>query len=156
MLFRLLVGSWCWSVALLLPNILPVAGVLGTMGWLGLPIDLATAMTGSVALGLAVDDTIHMALGYRHHRERRMGVEESLAATLATSGTGLRLTTIVLMAGFGLLGLSSFAPTRHFGLLTCLTLALALIADLVLVPALIRVLERRRAPQGGIPQVVPQ
>jgi len=142
LLFRFLLGSWCWSGATLLPNILPVVGVLGTMGWLGLPIDLSTAMTGSVALGLAVDDTIHMALGYRHHRERRMGVEEALAATLATSGTGLRLTTAVLVAGFGLLGLSSFAPTRHFGLLTCLTLALALLADLVLLPALIRLLER--------------
>jgi len=72
-----------------------------------------------------------------------MGVEAAMAATLATSGTGLRLTTVVLIAGFGLLGFSSFAPTRHFGLLTCLTLALALISDLVLLPALIRLLERR-------------
>jgi predicted RND superfamily exporter protein len=145
-LFRSLLGSWGWSTIALLPNMLPIVGVLGTMGWVRCPLDLSTAMTGSVALGLAVDDTIHMALGYRHHRQRRMGVEEAMAVTLATSGRALRLTTVVLMAGFGLLGLSSFAPTRRFGLLTCLTLALALAADLVLLPALIRLWEGRRRP----------
>jgi hypothetical protein len=132
----------------LLPNLLPVVGVLGTMGWLRIPLDLSTAMTGSVALGLAVDDTIHMALGYRHHRERRLGIEDAMAATLATSGRALWLTTSVLMAGFGLLVLSSFAPTRRFGLLTCLTLALALAADLVVLPALIRLWEGRRRAAG--------
>ena len=66
-----------------------------------------------------------------------------MAVTLATSGRALWLTTVVLMAGFGLLGLSSFAPTRRFGLLTCVTLGLALTADLVLLPALIRLWERR-------------
>ena len=143
MLFRALLGSWSWSLIALLPNLLPVVGVLGVMGWLRFPLDLSTAMTGSVALGLAVDDTIHMALGYRHHRQRRIGTEEAMAVTLATSGRALWLTTVVLMAGFGLLGLSSFAPTRRFGLLTCVTLGLALTADLVLLPALIRLWERR-------------
>lgn len=147
-LFRALFGSWSWSGMALLPNLLPVVGVLGTMGWLRVPLDLSTAMTGSVALGLAVDDTIHMALGYRHHRQRRMGVEEALTVTLATSGLALKLTTFVLMTGFGLLGMSSFAPTRRFGLLTCLTLALALAADLVLLPALIRLWEGRRRAAG--------
>ncbi|MGD2063550.1 MAG: MMPL family transporter [Nitrospirota bacterium] len=143
-LFRALLGSWRWSGMALLPNLLPVVGVLGTIGWLRVPLDLSTAMTGSVALGLAVDDTIHMALGYRHHRQRRMGVEQAMAVTLATSGRALRLTTVVMMAGFGLLALSSFCPTRRFGLLTCLTLALALVSDLVLLPALIRLSEGRR------------
>ncbi|RMF88210.1 MAG: hypothetical protein D6739_00450, partial [Nitrospirae bacterium] len=152
-LFWALMGSWRWGVATLIPNLVPVGGLLGAMGWIGLPLDFSTAMIGSVALGLAVDDTIHMALGYRHARSRGMGVAAALETVVATSGRSLTLTTWVLVTGFALLGLSTFAPTRRFGLLTCLCLLVALAADLWLLPALIRLLEgceSRPAAEGNL------
>jgi len=155
LLFWALMGSWRWGLAAMLPNLLPVGGVLGVMGWAGMHLDFSTAMIGSVALGLAVDDTIHMALSYRHARGRGMGVDAALEETMRTSGAVLKLTTWVLVAGFALLALSTFAPTRHFGLLTCLCLIVALVADLWLFPALARLLDGRMpgvtqffAPQG--------
>ncbi len=141
LLFWGIMGSWRWGLAAMLPNLLPVGGVLGVMGWAGMPLDFSTAMIGSVALGLAVDDTIHMALSYRHARGRGMGVDAALEETVRTSGTVLKLTTWVLVGGFALLALSTFAPTRHFGLLTCLCLIVALASDLWLFPALVRLLE---------------
>ncbi len=143
LLFWAIMGSWRWGLAAMLPNLLPVGGVLGIMGWTGMCLDFSTAMIGSVALGLAVDDTIHMALSYRHARGRGMGVDAALEETMRTSGAALKLTTWVLVAGFALLALSTFAPTRHFGLLTCLCLTVALAADLWLFPALVRILEGR-------------
>ncbi len=141
LLFWALMGSWRWGLAAMLPNLLPVGGVLGIMGWTGMCLDFSTAMIGSVALGLAVDDTIHMALSYRHARGRGMGMDAALEETVRTSGAALKLTTWVLVAGFALLALSTFGPTRHFGLLTCLCLTVALAADLWLFPALVRLLE---------------
>jgi len=154
LLFWALMGSWRWGLAAMLPNLLPVGGVLGVMGWAGMHLDFSTAMIGSVALGLAVDDTIHMALCYRHARGRGMGVDGALEETMRTSGAVLKLTTWVLVAGFALLALSTFAPTRHFGLLTCLCLTVALVADLWLFPALVRLLEGREPLVA--PSLVPQ
>lgn len=112
-------------------------------------LDYATIVGLTVAFGLAVDDTIHVLNRY----EIEMYASQSTAAatdrTLRLIGTVLILTTIVLVAGLSVTQLSAVPPTRQFGLICILTLIFALIADLVILPALILVTGRAGIRPGG-------
>ena len=110
-------------------SLLPVAVVLGGMGWLGLELDIATVMTGSVAFGVAVDDTFH----YLYHRREGGGILR--AATIA--GQGILATSLMIAGGFAVLALSGFIPLVRFGLLTALAVLVALVVDALLLPALV-------------------
>lgn len=131
-----LVGSRRLATLALLPNIWPVLGVVGAMGWLGIPLDVATVMVASVVLGIAVDDTIH-TLGHFRELAPKLGTAEAVASTLEHTAGAYVLTGAMLIAGFGVCALSSFAPTARFGLLSALGIFLAVIGDLFLVPALL-------------------
>lgn len=135
----------------MIPNLMPVVGIFGTLGWLGIPIDIGCMMTASIALGVAVDDTIHYLHWYRHFGER---VADRAGQIRATSETCFRPTVqAALINGLGLsiFFLSTFTPTRQFGVLMLVILTLGAIAELVLLPAVLagpcgRVLERKRLP----------
>lgn len=131
-----LVGSFRLMLLALVPNVWPVLGTLGAMGWLGIPLDVATVMVASVILGIAVDDTIH-TLGHFRELAPELGRREAVIRTLEHTAGAYVLTGVMLIAGFGVCAFSSFAPTARFGLLTALGIALALIGDLFLVPALL-------------------
>lgn len=110
-------------------NLLPVAAVLGAMGWFGVSLDVATIMTGSVVFGLAVDDTFH----YLYHRKE----SGSLRQAAGIAGQGIVATTAVVTLGFASLGLSGFLPVLSFGLLTAFGALSALGIDALLLPALL-------------------
>ncbi len=117
-------------------NLFPVLFVLGAMGWSGVPLDSTTVMIASVVLGLAVDDTFH-ALGlYRRHR-RGSDPATAAIATLRETAAAHTLTSVLLAAGFGVCALSGLVPIARFGALTGLAILVALVADLVLLPALL-------------------
>ena len=117
------------------PSLWPLALVFGGMGWLGVPLDLATVMVASIVLGLAVDTTIRTLA---RHRERapEIGAGQAVGEALESAAPAYLLTAAILCAGFGVCGFSEFAPTARFGLLCAAALALSLAANLVLVPAL--------------------
>ena len=129
LLFLIAFRSVRLSLAGLLASVLPVAAVLGIMGWIRVPMDVATVMTGSVAFGLAVDDTFH----YLHFRQ----VTGSMTRAAGAVGQGIVATTFMVGAGFLVLGLSGFTPVMRFGLLTALAVLLALVLDALLLPALV-------------------
>lgn len=106
------------------------------MGWLRLPLDVATVMVASVVLGLAVDDTIH-TLGHFRELAPERGRFEAVAGTLERTAPSYVLTGLILSAGFGVCALSDFAPTARFGALSAFAIALAVLGDLVLLPALL-------------------
>ena len=110
-------------------NLLPVLAMLGTMGLLGVSMDVATVMIGSVAFGLAVDDTFH----YLYHRRKSGSIVQ--AANIA--GQGIVATTFVIAGGFAMLGLSGFNPVVRLGLLLAYGALMALVVDAVLLPALV-------------------
>jgi hypothetical protein len=152
-ILRLLLPGFRLTLLALLPNLWPVAGILGFMGWSGAPLDIATVMVASVVLGLAVDDSLH-TLGHFRHLAPGLGARGALVRTLNLTAPAYLLTGVLLTAGFGVCSLSSFAPTSRFGLLSALAIALAVIGDLFLLPALLsftphstlRRWGRRRAP----------
>lgn len=120
----------------LVPNLWPVIGALGFMGWVGMPLDIATVMMASVVLGLAVDDTIH-TLGHFRALAPEHGRAVAIDRTLRATAPAYLLTGLILVAGFGVCGLSDFAPIARFGGLSALGIGLAVLGDLFLVPALL-------------------
>jgi hypothetical protein len=118
-------------------SLYPVALVLGIMGLMGIPVNLATVLIAGIAVGIAVDDTIHYVHAWQ--RERRTGAGRSAAVRAATALVGERVvaTSVILVGGFAVMGLSDFVPTAQFGVLASLTIVLALAADLLLVPVLL-------------------
>lgn len=135
-ILRVVLPSTRLALLALLPNLWPVLGAFGIMGWLGVPIDIASVMMASVVLGLAVDDSIH-TLGHFRRLAPKLGSEAAVEKTLYATAPAYVLTALILMLGFGVCALSSFAPVARFGAMSSVAVGLALIGDLLLLPALL-------------------
>jgi len=138
----LLIGNIRIGLMSMLPNLTPIILTLGLMGWLGLPLDLFTMLIGSIAIGLAVDDTIHFMHNYRRYHLETGSVREAVRKTLLTTGRAMVVTTVVLSLGFFLYMGANLSNLVNFGLLTGFTIITALLADLFLAPALMQELHR--------------
>jgi predicted RND superfamily exporter protein len=123
----------------MIPNLLPVMMTIGLMGWAEIPLDVGTMIIAGVAVGIAVDDTIHYLTRYEREREGGAGAAQALERSHKTVGHAIVFTSIILFMGFSIIGLSSFRPVSTFGLLTGLTMILALVGDLFLLPAILLV-----------------
>lgn len=120
----------------LVPNILPVAAVFGVMGFGGIHLTTGTSIVASLVFGIAVDDTVHYLMRYYH--ERAAGHDLRDATRIAISGVGrpMVFTSLALCGGFLVLLNSEFSPLASLGGLAAVTMIAALLADLVLLPAL--------------------
>lgn len=126
-----------------LPNILPVAAVYGTMGVVGLPLTSGSAMVATVALGIALNDTVHFLLHYRKlTRDMEQPIPTAIRNTFEHIGRPIVLTSVVLVAGFSIFLLTDFLPLHHFGLLAAGAMLAALVGDLVLLPNLLLVFDK--------------
>ena len=136
----LIVVLWSVRVGLLamIPNVLPILLTVGLMGWLDITLNITTVMIASIALGIAVDDTIHFLIRARTESRDAGDHELGLQRTLTSVGRALVFTTCVVTGGFLILLLATLTPVRHFGALTAVAMVTALAADLVLLPVLIR------------------
>ena len=135
----------------MIPTLLSVSLVLGLMGWLGIKLDMATALVASVALGLSVDDTFHCLLQFREAR-RSMSFAESLRTSYSVSGPGVLLSSFAVAIGFLALRLSEFAPFVNFGTMVGIATAGSTIGNVLLLPAMLTLgehLSRRMARVAG-------
>jgi len=131
------------GLLVMLPNVFPIVLVFGIMGWSGWQLDIGTIMTASVALGIAVDDTLHFVAWYR--RETAAGLSPFNAAKKSMRHCGKAMLQTTLICGLGLsvlglgpiLGLSAFLPLQRFGFMMFVLLSSALIGDLILLPAIL-------------------
>ncbi len=137
LLFALLLGNARQALVAMIPNLLPIGITLGIMGFMGIDIDVATCMMPSVAVGLAVDDTIHFLIRYRSELSRGLSREEAVRVTILSKGRAFIFTSCVLFFGFGVLVNSNLVPVAAFGVISAATMAAALFADLVVLPALL-------------------
>ena len=121
----------------MIPNVFPVVVVFGFMAYRGIKVDIGSMMTASVAMGVAVDDTIHFLTWYRQALQK--GMERLEAIKVAYTKVATAMTQTTLIAGFGLsaFAFSTFTPTQRFGTLMLFLLAAALIGDLILLPAVL-------------------
>jgi predicted RND superfamily exporter protein len=120
----------------LVPNLLPLLIVGGLMGYLNLDIKPSTAVIFTIALGIAVDDSIHYLARFRVEYMRSGAFLPSLATTTIRTGRAIIITSLILVAGFGTLITSAFTSTTLMGVLVCITIAAALLSDLFILPAL--------------------
>ena len=132
----LLRNLWA-GLLVMLPNVLPAVVTFGTMGWTAKLVDVGAMMTASVALGIAVDDTLHFLTWFG--RGLKQGQTRPQAIVEAYQRCAPAMTQTTLIAGLGLLvfALSSFQPVSQFGLLMFILLGAALVGDLVLLPAML-------------------
>ncbi|MEQ9411052.1 MAG: MMPL family transporter [Fuerstiella sp.] len=121
----------------LLPNIFPVALVMGILGWIGMRVNIGTAMIASVSMGLTVDSTIHYITAFERAR-RVHSVTEALQTAHAGAGRAVIFAHLALVAGFLVLTASRFIPLVYFGALLTLSLIGGVFGDLVLLPLLLR------------------
>ncbi len=121
----------------LLPNLVPIVILFGVMGWFGISLNISTTLIAAMAIGIAIDDTIHY-LGTFSGELRRTG-DQTRAMQNATRSVGVPMivTSLALAAGFLVLTLSNFGPVRDFGLLSAVTMLVALVSDLVVTPAIL-------------------
>jgi predicted RND superfamily exporter protein len=120
----------------ILPNLAPILLVGGVMGYLGRSVDIGVAISASVILGIAVDDTIHFFSKY-FQAIKTMSFEESIDYVISHSGNAMILTTFILSFTFAIFGVSSFVPNVNFAIVTVVALNIALLLDLILLPALL-------------------
>jgi hypothetical protein len=146
-LMILLIGSIRLGILSMFPNLLPIFITMGIMGWLSIPLDMYTMLIGSIAIGLAVDDTVHFMHNFRRYYFETDNVAESIRLTLFTTGRAMLVTSIVLCSGFFLYMFASMNNLFHFGLLTGSTILLALAADFFLAPALMVLAHKKDTPQ---------
>ena len=145
----------------MIPNVFPVLLVFGVMCHLGIAIDIGTMMTASVAMGVAVDDTIHFLSWFREHIDRGMTRIEAVIETYRRVGPAMTQTTIVGGLGLFVFALSTFTPTQRFGTLMLVMLATALVGDLIMLPALLagplgRFFKPRRDANGNPIKAAPE
>ena len=125
----------------MVPNVWPVLLTLGAMGWLGIPLDYNKIMIATVALGIAVDDTIHFVSRYHHEFRQSGSYSEALTAAMTDVGRAVFVTSLILVLGFLVNTLSVLDALAKSGILLAMTIATALVADLFFTPALVLTLK---------------
>ena len=133
----ILFKSFRLAMLSILPNIIPLMFAGGLMGYLGIKLRPSTAMTFSIALGIAVDDTIHFLSRFRQEFKKSGDYYGAISRTLLTTGKAIISTTIILSLGFFVLVFSKFVPNHEFGILATIILIVALGGSLILLPVLI-------------------
>jgi predicted RND superfamily exporter protein len=134
----------------LIPNALPIGLMFGFMGVSGIPLDLGTVFVSNLAVGIAVDETIHMVTAFARMRERGLPAAEALGSALERVLPALLLTTVLIAAGFLVLAVSEFRFTRNLGLLTAGVMVLCVASNATLLPALLlRFAGGPQEPPGG-------
>jgi len=140
----LLLTSWKMGLWSMIPNFLPILMGLGLMGALDLPLDMMSMLVGSIALGLAVDDTVHFLHNFRRYFDETGSVSTAVSNTLHTTGRAMFFATVALSIGFFVYTQSSLNNLYSFGLITGITIILALLADILLAPAMMALIYRNK------------
>jgi predicted RND superfamily exporter protein len=121
----------------MISNVFPMILMFGLLGWTRTPLDVGSVMTASIALGMAIDGTLHFLTFYRRGIDAGSSPPEAVHAAFAHCAGAMTESTVVCGLGILVFALSSFAPTSRFAWMLALLLAAALAGDLVLLPAML-------------------
>ncbi|MFO0792596.1 MAG: MMPL family transporter [Candidatus Brocadiaceae bacterium] len=126
-----------------IPNILPITFTLGLMGFTGMKLDAATIMIASIALGISVDNTIHIFYNFKKELPANGDYSTALCNTLREAGKTALFTSLSAAFGFMVFSFSSFKPIQYFGLLTSITIVNAILSDLLISPSCLMLFKPR-------------
>ncbi len=130
----------------LIPNVLPIIMGSAVFYFIGSDIDLGVVLVASVCLGIAVDDSIHFLFEYKKNKESGMSIEDNFTNIFNYTLPSLSFTTFLLFIGFGSFLLADYIPNVKFGLMTALILLLALISDMLFLPAVLYLADKEKKP----------
>lgn len=137
LLLTFVFGSIKLGLLSLIPNLMPITFGAAIMYLVGKPIDVGTVLVGSVCFGIAVDDTIHFLDTYIESNNKGLKGKELYRTIFESTGTAIVFTTLTLVLGFSVFAFADFIPNLNFGVLSAFVLFMALVADLIILPALL-------------------
>ena len=143
LIFIIIFRSLPLALIATIPNGFPLICGYGFLGFMGWHLEPGPAVVFTVALGIAVDDTIHLILRFKEEQEKRKSIEKSLQRAIWRSGRAVFITTVILAGGFAINGLSVFPNNQRVGILGALVVCFALLADLFVLPPLLLLWKRR-------------
>ncbi len=138
-----ILGSVRMGLLSMIPNLVPIIMGMFLMYIANIPLDIFTLLIGSIAIGLAVDDTIHFMHNFRRYYLETEDAAKAIEHTFFTTGKAMVITSIVLSLGFYAYMMANMIAVQNFGLLTGTVILFALLADLLLAPALMMVVAKR-------------
>ncbi|MEL6431719.1 MAG: MMPL family transporter, partial [Planctomycetota bacterium] len=150
-IIAVLFRSWRLALISVIPNLLPILIPLSVFGLLGQTLDGPAILVSSVALGVCVDDTIHVFTKFMRARRAGLNADDALAHVFEEAGAAVTLTTIVLVIGFSTLLLSDFRPNVLMGSLAGTMIGLAWLADMFVVPLFLRDMARAEDARADAP-----
>jgi predicted RND superfamily exporter protein len=125
------------GVLALIPNVIPTVILFGIMGWSGVSLNISTSMIAAIAIGIAIDDTIHLLSSFNNELRRSGNQERAVRYAIRSAGQAAVYIAVALTAGFLIVCLSNFQPVKHFGYLSAATMGVALVTELFFTPALL-------------------
>jgi hypothetical protein len=143
-LMVILIGNLRRGLVAMIPNLIPIYLVLALMGWADIPLDASTLLIGGIVIGLAVDDTIHFMHKFSRYYDETGDPYFAVHETLATTGSALLFTSLVLACGFAVMMAGYMTNSFWFGLLAGFATIVAFLADILMAPALMVLVTRRR------------
>tara|TARA_B100000401_G_scaffold180122_1_gene121044 strand:- start:1721 stop:2488 length:768 start_codon:yes stop_codon:yes gene_type:complete len=142
-LMSFLFKSWRMVIVSMVPNLIPLIITSAIMGYVGIPIKPSTILVFSIAFGISIDDTIHFLAKYRQELKANNGnIRKSAIVAIRETGVSMIYTSIILFFGFSIFMASNFGGTQALGILVSVTLFIAMLANLVLLPSLLLTLEQ--------------
>ena len=129
------------AIVAILPNLLAACGVLGLMGWWGIPLDIMTITIAAITVGIAVDHAIHYIHRFQVEFVKHQSYRETILACHGSIGRAIYYTALTITVGFSILAFSNFIPTIYFGLLTGFAMMLALMSNFTLLAALLMIVK---------------
>jgi predicted RND superfamily exporter protein len=142
LLMSLLFRSFRMVMITMVPNLFPLIVTAAIMGFFEVPIKPSTILIFSIALGISVDDAIHYLAKYRQELKTGLTIKEAAIASIKESGVSMIYTSIVLFAGFSVFIFSDFGGTKALGVLLSVTLFVAMICNLVILPTLLMTMNK--------------
>lgn len=122
----------------MLVNLFPIVMLFGVMGWLGLPLDTGTAMVGAIAMGIAVDHTMHFMVRYQRASRKLASEDRALRLAVEIESVPIISTSLALAMGFSTLMISDFPPVARFGALSAMVMLMAVVGTFVILPLLLK------------------
>lgn len=145
-------GSIKFGLLALVPNIFPIAVVVGMIGWLNIPLDSDTLLVMPIAIGIAVDDSIHFLTHYRTEILRGKSRLDAIRTSLKEVGQAMIFTSVILSLGYLAFIFSAYKPFNNFGFLSAVAILSAILADLFLLPSLLLIFKPfKREVEESIP-----
>jgi hypothetical protein len=129
--------SWKVMLISMMANLIPLLMIGGVMGFFEIPLKPSTVLIFGIAFGIAIDNTIHYLAKYRQDRKMGLSVKDSVMMSLDDTGQGIIYTSLILLCGFSIFMASSFGGTIALGVLTSMTLFIAMFSNLLFLPAMV-------------------